>query len=250
MYSIKQVADVSGVSIRTLRYYDEIGLLAPNEVTAAGYRQYTDKELDRLQLILFYRELELPLKEIQALLDDHQDPLQILEQQRQQLVAKQQRLTGLIETIEHTISTKKGEDKMSNDEKFASFKRAQVTENEQAYGDEIRQRYGNEAVESANEQWQGLTKDQYDQMQTLEQQLFTDLRTYVADGETDTKLAQRIFETHRDWLKITWPKYSATAHRGLGDLYANDSRFASYYDDRAGAHAASALTKIIYEYTK
>lgn len=250
MYSIKQVADLSGISIRTLRYYDEIDLLKPNSVTDAGYRQYTDKELDRLQLILFYRELELPLKEIQLLLGGEQDSLQVLENQRQQLMAKQQRLNELIATINRTISTKKGEAHMSNEEKFGSFKQAQIDENEQKYGTEIRERYGNQEIDAANKQWQGLTKIQYDQMQTLEQQLFTDLKVYIAAGEADETLAQKIFKIHQSWLKTAWPGYSLVAHRGVGELYSSDDRFASYYDDRAGKNAAKALTKIIQTYAK
>ncbi|WP_353989728.1 MerR family transcriptional regulator [Pediococcus argentinicus] len=250
MYSVKQVADLSGVSIRTLRYYDEIELLKPNDLSEAGYREYTDKEIDRLQLILFYRELDLPLKQIKLLMDGHQDEMEILPQQRNQLVEKEQRLHQLIQTIDKTITAKEEGTVMENKEKFESFKQKQLSENEKNHGQEIREKYGEDVVQASNQKWSGLSEKQFKQMQDLETKLFADLKEYMNNGQKDTDLAQEIFETHRDWLKVTWPKYSAKAHRGLGQLYISDPRFESYYDNAVQTGAAKVLNEIIQDYAK
>ena len=111
MKTVKEVSELTGISIRTLRYYDEIDLLKPAKVTEAGYRLYDESSLKKLRQIMFFRELEVPLSEIKAIMKDSEsDNRKILETQKMMLEMKRNRLNGIIELISDVL---KGEDKMS-----------------------------------------------------------------------------------------------------------------------------------------
>ncbi|TLN15223.1 MerR family transcriptional regulator, partial [bacterium] len=136
-YTVKQLARLAGVSVRTLHHYDQIGLLRPNLRTPAGYRIYQHTDLLRLQQILFYRELDVPLAEIQALLDRPGfDPVRALKDHRQSLHEKAARLARLIETIDQTLSQYTKEIPMKDEELYKGFTPEQA------------KRYRREAAES------------------------------------------------------------------------------------------------------
>ncbi len=114
MRTVKQVSDLTGISVRTLHYYDEIGLLKPSQITEAGYRLYDNESLKILQQILFLKELDIPLKEIKEIMvSDHFDKMKSLENQKKLLILKRNRLNGLIKLINKTL---KGENTMSFEE--------------------------------------------------------------------------------------------------------------------------------------
>ena len=122
MRTVKEISELTGISVRTLHYYDEIGLFTPTEKSEAGYRLYDDKALERLQQILFFREFDIPLKEIKAVMDNPAlDKNQILQMQRKMLLAKQQRMEQLIANIDSIL---KGENHMD----FAIFNKTEVEE--------------------------------------------------------------------------------------------------------------------------
>ncbi|PWM55877.1 MAG: MerR family transcriptional regulator [Subdoligranulum variabile] len=122
MRTVKEISDVTGISVRTLHYYDEIGLLKPTEKSEAGYRLYDDKALETLQQILFFREFDIPLKEIKAVMNDPAlERNQILQMQRKMLVAKKERMERLISSIDDIL---KGENKMD----FAVFSKTEMEE--------------------------------------------------------------------------------------------------------------------------
>ncbi len=111
MRTVKQVSDLTGVSVRALHYYDEIGLLKPSEITEAGYRLYDDEALKTLQQILFFKELDIPLKDVkEIMLSPYFDKMQALKNQKKLLILKRKRLNGLIELINKTL---KGESTMN-----------------------------------------------------------------------------------------------------------------------------------------
>jgi len=111
MRTVKQVSDLTGISVRALHYYDEIGLLKPSEITNAGYRLYDDEALETLQQILFFKELDLPLKEVKEIMASaHFDKMQALKSHEKLLILKRNRLNGLIELVNKTL---KGENTMS-----------------------------------------------------------------------------------------------------------------------------------------
>ena len=138
-YTINKLAKLAGVSTRTLRYYDEFGLLSPARVSSNGYRIYGQKEVDQLQQILFYRELDVPLEEIRRILASADfDGLSALQSHLAALLARQKQLDLLIANVEKTIKGMKGEAIMSDQEKFEGFLKKLVDDNEEQYGEEIR----------------------------------------------------------------------------------------------------------------
>ncbi|GAF13499.1 transcriptional activator TipA [Bacillus sp. JCM 19045] len=230
-YTVKKLAELAGVSSRTLRYYDEIGLLKPERINSSGYRIYGQNQVNQLQLILFYRELEVDLETILRIMTDRSfEEEAALKQHRQLLVTKQARLSQLINTIDQTLDSIVGGKKMSNEEKFQAFKEKKIEQNETFYGDEIRQKYGSEALDIVNSKVRGMSQTDYETMQQLEQQLFNLLKEGVEKSDSSNQIASDIARTHKQWLLHTWQSYSAEAHKGLAALYLSDPRFTTYYD--------------------
>ena len=156
------------------------GLLKPLRRTDAGYRLYGPQEVDRLQQILFYRELGLELSAIRRLLDDPAfDREAALQSHLAALEARRTRLDALILTVKKTL---KGASMMSDLEKFECFKQKVIRENEETYGAEVRARYGNEVMDRANARTAQLTQEQYWAMATLEGEIRTGLEAAVRSG--------------------------------------------------------------------
>ena len=247
-YQIKQLAELAGVSVRTLRYYDEIGLLPPAYVGENGYRYYETAQVDQLQQIRLYRAMQVPLAEIKPLLT--QSPAQTvtaLKHQYQQLLAQRQQLDDLLTLIQTTIKTQAGGTQMTDAEKFAAFKQQKLNENERNYGAELRTKYDGPTLAAANEHFSKLSQADYAAMQAIEVQLLADLKSRPA---LDSPVAQRIYDAHKRWLRYSWSNYSAEMHRNLAAMYQADDRFQSYYDDRAGQGAAKLLCQIIDRYAR
>ncbi|GAB2546330.1 MerR family transcriptional regulator [Gracilibacillus alcaliphilus] len=228
---IKEVADLAGVSVRTLHHYDEIGLLSPDTTTEAGYRLYSEKNLEVLQQILFFRELDFPLKKIKEIINSPDfDRYQVMLQQRDQLLEKRYRLDQIIIAINKTIQHMKGEMEMTTEGKFEAFKERMLEDNEQKYGKEIREKYGEETVETSNAKWRGMSQQDYQAMLRLEQELFELLEQAYATGDPGSDLAQAAAAKHKEWLMYSWSEYSKEAHAGLAEMYVTDERFTAYYD--------------------
>src|SRR5699024_6331089 len=137
-----EVADLAGISVRTLHHYDEIGLLTPDEVTESGYRLYSDDNLETLQQILFFKELDFPLQKIKEIINSPSfDRERALRLHRTMLLEKRERIDNMMAAIDRTIQHTKGEIHMSNKEKFAGF---DFSHN--PYEQEARKRWGDEAV--------------------------------------------------------------------------------------------------------
>ena len=146
-YTVNRLAQISGVSKRTLRYYDEIGLLRPERVNPNGYRIYGQMQVDLLQQILFYRELGLPLEEIREIIKNPGfDREKALEDHLTALLQKKRQTEILISNVKKTLDSMKGRAMMSDEEKFEGFKRDLIKENEEKYGREVRKAYGEDAV--------------------------------------------------------------------------------------------------------
>ncbi|HWK22432.1 MAG TPA: MerR family transcriptional regulator [Ureibacillus sp.] len=230
-YTISKLAKLAGVSTRTLRYYDEIDLLKPTRINSSGYRIYSQKEVDRLQQILFFRELEVDLETITQIMNEPGfDPLTALLRHQNELVQKRTRLDKLIETIDKTIAHQKGEMMMSNNEKFDAFKEQLIAENEDKYGKEIREKYGDKTVNESNAKFRGMSKEDYEEMQSIENALFELLPKALETGDPSSELAQQLAAKHKEWLTYSWPSYSKEAHKGLAEMYVADERFKAYYD--------------------
>lgn len=248
-YTVKQLAKLAGVSARTLRYYDGIGLLVPERLEN-GYRAYTSAQVDRLQDILFYRELGVPAGKIGQLLDAKgYDRLKALQSHRAALLAERARLDTLIANAEKTIEEIEGKIIMSDKEKFEGFKARLIEENEKKYGKEAREKYGDEAVDASNAKLYGMTPEKYAQFEELTALLNTELPKAAAIGDPESEAARRVCELHREWLCFFWKDYSKERHLGVAKLYVDDPRFKAYYE-ALGEGCAEFLYRAIEAYCK
>lgn len=248
-YTVQKLGKMAGISTRTLRYYDEIGILKPARINSSGYRIYGSNEVDRLQQILFYRELDISLDKIKEILTDPSfDGANALVEHREKLLAKREQLDLLISNVEKTIQASEGRIKMSDKEKFEGFKQKLIDDNEKKYGDEIRKKYGKDTVDQSNERLMSMTKGEYEQWEKLNETLMETLKAALKTGDPAGELAQKAADLHRQWLSFTWNTYSKEAHAGLAQMYVADSRFTAYYDkDQPGT--AEFLRDAILIYT-
>ena len=248
MYTVKALAGLAGVSTRTLRYYDQIGLLKPASRSPSGYRIYTETEADLLQEILFLKALDVGLDEIQELLsapDD--DRRKRLEQHREALVKQRADLDRLIANVDQTIEAMKGMRMMTAEEKFEGFKKDMIRRNEDTYGKEIREKYGDQTVDEANETFQGLSKDAYHEAKALSDEILRQLDSAFLTGDPTGEEAMVLADTHKHWLMHYWKSYDPRAHAGLAHMYTADDRFKAYYEKQEGMTAF--LRDAIVHYT-
>jgi len=230
-YTINQLAKLAGVSTRTLRYYDQCGLLPPKAVRSNRYRICGETEVNRLQQILFYRELGVELSEIGRILAEKDfDGLSALQSHLSALREKRARLDRLIGNVQKSISAMKGEAEMTDEEKFEGFKEKLISDNEQKYGREIREKYGDESVDRSNAKLKNMTKEQYGELEALTQELNRTLKAAFEQGDPGSELAQKACALHKRWLCFYWDHYSKEAHRGVAKMYVDDPRFTAYYD--------------------
>lgn len=249
-YSVKQLAELSGISTRTLRYYDSIGLLCPARKDN-GYRCYDSSHIDRLQQILLYREMGFQLEHIHQILEEPtHTPLQALEAQLGALQAERDRLDLLIQNVTRTILNVKGEVLMSDKEKLQGFGKRLIEANEKAYGAEIRARYGNEVIDASNKKLESLTEAEYGDITALEEEIKRLLAKAVTDGDAGCEAAQKACALHQKWLSHYWPDglYSPQMHRNMAEMYLADERFKAYYEAIAPG-CAQLLHDAIYLYT-
>lgn len=193
-YTIKKLAEMTGITTRTLRYYDDINLLKPSEVNENNYRIYDEKNVNKLQQILFYRSLNFPLQEIKKIMDDPNfSRIDALKQQQQLLLQEQEKIKTLLTNIDLTIKDYQGEIEMTDTEKFAAFKKTKISENETKYGAEIRQKYGSKTIEQSNQKYSKLSEVEFQQMQAVEKTLIEDLVALKKKPDLDSQLAQKIY---------------------------------------------------------
>ncbi|MBS4196815.1 MerR family transcriptional regulator [Lederbergia citri] len=221
---VKEVADLVGISVRTLHHYDDIGLLIPEETTEAGYRIYSNKNLETLQQILFFKELGFPLKQIKEIISSPSfDREEALSLHRKMLVEKRRRLDRMIETVEKTMKHMKGEIKMSNKEKFEGF---DFSHN--PYEQEARERWGDEAVNKANQKIGNISKSEKDEFEERFNEIYRKLAE-IRHTSPDSKEAQEGIKEWYDFLN-TMGDYSFDAFKGLGQIYVDDERFTKNID--------------------
>lgn len=231
-YSIQELARLSGVTTRTLRWYDEIGLLKPSRTAASGYRYYGPAQVDRLQDILYYRALGVGLARIRACLDDPSfDRLAALRSHLAALEAQRDRLDGLIRSVKDTICAQERSEIMNDEAKFEALKRRAVDWNEAAYGAELRERYGPEEVDAVYAAVLALTAEQYQSWSELGEAIRRGLEGAVQAGADPAgPEGKALTDLHRRWLTVTGNPYDPAKHRGLAELYVADGRFTAYYD--------------------
>ena len=240
MYSIRELPEIAGVSARPLRYYDQIGLLKPAYTNEAGYRFYGEQEINMLQQILFYRERGMDLKSIRKILYDEEfDLAGALEEHLGDLEQQKNRIDLLIDLVQRSIRSMKGEVDMSDAEKFQAFKENAVKQHEDMYGAEARRKYGDEEVDEAQRKVLNMMEEEYERLENLGKEIRERLKEAVlADVSPDSEEAGRIVMLHKEWLGMTWKKYTEEAHKAMANLYISDERFQAYYDREVPGCAA------------
>ncbi|AWP29683.1 MerR family transcriptional regulator [Paenibacillus sp. Cedars] len=232
-YTVQKLGKLAGISTRTLRYYDEIGILKPARINSSGYRIYGQEEVDQLQQILFYRELGLHLDGIKEILTSPSfNKSRALQEHHAQLLDKRKQLDMLITNVENTIASTEGRMTMSDQEKFEGFKQRLIEDNEQKYGKEIRTKYGEETVNKSNAKLRNMTQAQHDEVTRLAEELYETLAEAFKQGDPASDLAQKAADLHKRWLTYYWNDYSKEAHAGLAQMYVDDERFTAHYDEK------------------
>lgn len=249
-YSIRELSELAGVSARTLRYYDEIGLLKPMYASDAGYRFYGDSEVAVLQQILFYRERGFDLKQIRKIIyEEDFDIVRALEEHLMVLENQRKHVDSLIWTVKQTLGSMKGECEMKDREKFQAFKEGLIRENEEKYGKEIREKYGDDEVDASNRKMLNMFEEKWQQFKMLEEEIKAALKEAVLAGVSpDSAEARKIVDLHKEWLQMTLKQYSPEIHKGIAAMYVADERFKAYYDgDVAGcAELLANAVKVVY----
>lgn len=248
-YTVQKLGKLASVSTRTLRYYDEIGILKPARINSSGYRIYGQKEVDRLQQILFYRELGVGLDNIREIVTAPSfDETKALREHHGKLLEKREQLDLLIANVEKTIALTEGRINMSDEEKFEGFKQKLLDDNEREYGKEIREKYGKDAVEKSYSKVKNMTQEEYDAVTKLSEEITKTLGEAFKTGDPAGDLAQKAADLHKQWLSFYWDSYSKEAHGGLAQMYVDDERFKAYYDKEQSG-TAEFLRDAILIYT-
>lgn len=225
-YTVSQLARMAGVTVRTLHHYDQIGLLRPSARTEAGYRLYREPDLLRLQQILFFKELDIPLDEVRHILDDPGfDQVTALQHHRQLLQRRTERLTRLLKTIDKTIDKLTEEDMTLTDEElYEGFPKEKI----ERYKREAREMYGAAVVEQTEQRVKKMSREQW-QAVGAEGEAVTAGLAAVADREPGDAEVQALIARHHAWIENFYP-CSADRYRGLGQLYVEHPEFRAFYD--------------------
>jgi DNA-binding transcriptional MerR regulator len=246
-YSVNNLAKLAGVSVRTLHHYDRLGLLKPSIRTEAKYRMYGEKELIRLQQILFYKELDFSLSEILDILEDPEfNMITALESHKLALQARQYRLSTLLSTIDKTISTLKGERVMlTNEELYEGFPKGQ------AYRQEAITKYGTEEVEASEQNLRQRGKAGFEQLKADQKDIAKTLMRMVNQDLTSTAVQQQIARHYANirgfWgEELCQSKNMAEAYKGLAKLYIDDPRFTSQNGQETPEYAAFLNKAMVY----
>jgi MerR family transcriptional regulator, thiopeptide resistance regulator len=235
-WTVGQVADVFGVTVRTLHHYDELGLLVPSERSAAGYRLYTEGDLTRLQQIVVYRRLELPLDEIASLLAGDEDPRAHLRRQREAVMTRLDELTDIVVAIDRALERDMEERPATTAELKELFGDGFSDEHQQ----EAQERWGDtDAWRQSASRTKRYTTADWAQVKVEAEAVNSAFIAALQAGEPATSVAAMdAAEAHRLHIHERFYDISYDFHRGLADMYVADPRFTKTYDDLAPGLAA------------
>jgi DNA-binding transcriptional MerR regulator len=236
-YTVGKVADLSGVTIRTLHHYDEIGLLSPGGRSMAGYRIYEDSDLERLQRILFYRELGFTLDEISTIVDDPRtDALGHLRRQRGLLTRRIDRLRSIVDAIDYEMEARTMDIPLTPAERLEVFGEFRPED----YAEEAEQRWGDtEAYKESQRRVSSYSKEDWQRLKAEEEEIRVRLgAAFEAGLAPDSEEALAAAEAHRRHISRWFYECTYEIHRGLTEMYVSDERFRSNYDTKTPGLAA------------
>ena len=240
---INQVAAPTGVTVRTLHYYDKIGLLKPSQVTEAGYRLYDGAALGKLQQILFFKELDFPLSDIKEIMTDPRyDKKEALLKQKELLLQKRDRLDGLIKLVENTI---KGDMDMS----FQEFDMTDIETAKSRYAAEVKRRWGTtDAYKESKEKTFAYDKDKWGTVNDEGAEIlngFGRIRTLPPHG----RQAQELVARWQSYITANFYQCTDEILSGLGHMYISDQRFTENID-KHGKGTATFMAAAIESYCR
>ena len=242
-YTVGSLAKLAGVTVRALHHYEDEGLLHP-ERTASGYRRYGATDVERLQQILLLRSCGLSLGDIRGALDNGDfDFHAVLIDHLATLRTRQKELETLVGTVEKTIASLEGRCTMTDEERFEGMKARAIAENEERYGAEVRQAYGDAAMDAANGHMAGMSQEEWNDAKALEAAILDQMAAAKETGDPTGEAARELCSMHARWLQMHWGEgaYSPAAHAALAEGYVTDPRFTAYYDGAAGEGATAFL---------
>lgn len=243
-YTVKQLSKMAGISVRTLHYYDEIGLLKPDAIRPNGYREYGDQTVIKLQQILFYREMDLSLEEIKALVSRPDfDTIAALETHRASLQGRARRLEHLIQTVDDTLLHMKGLKGMSQKQLFAAFS----DEEQEKYAQEAELLYDPEIVKESNRKFKSLRAAEKQRIFDEGNQIYTDLVAAMPKGAGSTEV-QACIERWRKHMDYFWTP-NLEQLLGLAEMYNADARFKANFD-KIDPRLAEFIKEAVEEYVK
>ncbi|MDF2556873.1 MAG: MerR family transcriptional regulator [Bacillales bacterium] len=230
VYKIKQVAELAGVSVRTLHHYDDIGLLKP-EIAPNGYRLYSEDDFLKLQQILFFKELDFPLDEIKQILNHPDfDRDNTLRKHKHLLEVKKNRLEKIIKTVDDTLHSLKGGTKMSKEKMFNSFSMKEIEEHQKKYEKEVEERWGGtDAYTESVRKTKSYTEADWKRIHEEAAEITKKFITAMEIGP-DSDLAMEACKLHRQHITDSYYKCTLEIYRGLGEMYVADERFTKNID--------------------
>jgi len=235
-WTVGQVADLFDVTVRTLHHYDEIGLLVPSERSRAGYRLYTDEDLTRLQQVVVYRRLEMPLEEIASLLSRGEDASDHLRRQRAAVMTRLEELRELVSAIDRALEREMNDQPATTEDLKELFGDGFTDEYEQ----EAQERWGEtDAWKQSRSRTKRYTKADWEQVKQEAEAVNAAFVAALRSGEpASSEAAMDAAELHRRHIHDRFYDLDHTFHRGLADMYVADPRFTKTYEDIAPGLAA------------
>jgi DNA-binding transcriptional MerR regulator len=225
MFTVKQLSKMAGVTPRTLHHYDDIGLLKPSRVGDNGYRYYGEEALLKLQQILFYRELDIPLDDIKKIMGRRDfDVLGALQSHKGALQKQAMRLNRLLATVDNTIQYIKGEKLMGQKGLFEGFSE----EEQEKYALEAEQLYDPETVRESNRKWKAYPAAKKEAIMAEGRQVYQDMITAMPKGASSTEV-QAIVERWRKHMDYFWTP-NLEQLLGLATGYKDDPKFRANFD--------------------
>ncbi|MDC7227322.1 MAG: MerR family transcriptional regulator [Spirochaetales bacterium] len=247
---IKEAAEIAGVSVRTLHHYDNIGLLKPETKAENGYRLYSKTDLQRLQQILFFRELDFSLADISSILNSpHFDRTDALKKQHALLQLKKKRLESIINTLEKTIAATEENKDMSAKENFEGFDMSKIDEHRKKYADEVKKRYGSTAeFRESSKRTESYTDRDWKDVTEKGNAILAEIGSLMDEG-AGSEAVQMEVEKWRAHITESFYTCKIEILAGLGEMYSSDDRFKKNID-KIKTGLAAFLTEAIRIYCK
>ena len=226
-YSVNQVARLSGITVRALHYYDQIGLLKPAMRSEKKYRYYDESDLLRLQQILFYRELAFSLEQTRNILDDSDfDFVEALKTHRQTLIQKHKRINQLIQTVDQTLEKIQGDQNMALKDKdlYQGFDQEKIDR----WNREVDEKYDPEKVAESRRNVGKMSKEHFNTVQEQGERVTIAIAENM-DHEASSPVVQALIKEHHAWIENFYV-CPAMMYKGLGQMYVENPEFTAFYE--------------------